>query len=57
MYTEMLLIFFVRGVTRGGGSPEVPVYPSLVGEMTSFDVNNILTLQFRLARTLESKDA
>ena len=56
MYTEMFLIFFVRGVTRGGGggNPEVPVYPSLVGEMTLFDVNNILTL---LARTLESKDA
>ena len=54
MYTKMFLIFFVRGVTRGGGSPEVPVYPSLVGEMTLFDVNNILTL---LARTLESKDA
>lgn len=54
MYAEIFLIFFVRGVTRGGGSPEVPVYPSLVGEMTLFDVNNILTL---LATTLESKDA
>lgn len=53
MYIEMFLIFFVRGVIRGGGSLEVLVYFFFVGEMILFDVNNIFIL---LVRMFEFKD-